>query len=289
MKNKTALNWLVPFMGIFALVAAGVGLFWQNGGSPFSFTTLHGQTVQMYGQGIYSFDTYFKAPIFRGTDAVTIFLSIPLLVFASVLYRRGSLRGQIFLTGMLACFLYNSASVALGTAYNNLFLVYTIYFSTSLFAFILAYQSIDLQALAARMKPGLPHRGLAALLFVSGVALLFAWLTDIVSALLLGKVPDIASYTTEITYVLDLGIIVPLLFLSGILLLRRAPVSYLLAPILIIMLAVIGVIIASQTIAQSLAGITLSTGQFIGKAGTFMLLCLFAIGLMVRFFRNVTE
>ena len=72
-------------------------------------------------------------------------------------------------------------------------------------------------------------------------------------------------------------------------LLRRAAPGYLLGPILTIMLAVIGVIVAAQTIAQSMAGITLSTGEFIGKAGSFMLLSLFAIGLMVRYFRSVVE
>ena len=47
--------------------------------------------------------------------------------------------------------------------------------------------------------------------------------------------------------------------------------------------------LAAQTIAQSMAGITLNTGEFIGKAGSFMLLSLFAIGLLVRFFRSIAE
>jgi hypothetical protein len=275
--------------GLLALIQSGAGLFWQDDGSPFPFTTLHGQTVQMYGQGIYRYDTYFKAPILRGTDFLTLCICIPLLVIAILLYRRGSLRGGLLLNGVLAFFLYNSASIALGAAYNNLFLVYIAYFSAGLFAFILAFRSIDVQVLSSHITSGLPHRGTAALMYLSGVALLFAWLGDILGPLMQGGVPAIASYTTEVTYVFDLGVIVPVAFLSGLLILRRAPLSYLLAAIMLIMLAIVGLMVTTQTIFQLLAGISLTTGEFIGKSGSFMLLALIAIGLIFRFFRNVSE
>lgn len=54
-----------------------------------------------------------------------MFVGIPMLIFAIFLYRRGSLRSGLLLTGVLACFLYNSASVAFGAAYNPLYLLYT--------------------------------------------------------------------------------------------------------------------------------------------------------------------
>jgi hypothetical protein len=53
-----------------------------------------------------------KAPIFRGTDAVTLFVSVPLLALSFLLYRRGSLRGALLLVGVLGFFLYYSASLA---------------------------------------------------------------------------------------------------------------------------------------------------------------------------------
>ena len=288
MKTSKAVTPLAILIGLLTILRCGVGLFWQDGGSPFPFTTLHGQIIRMYGQGIYHFDPYFVAPILRGTDAVTLFIGVPLLVLATILYRRGSLRGAIFLTSLLVYFLYNAASYAFGVAYNNLFMVYLLSFSASLAAFILAFRSIDQQDLAARVTPGFPYRGAAALLFLSAIGLLFAWLPDVMTGLLQGHAIAIDSYTTEVTYVLDLGIIVPVLILTGVLLLRRAPASHLAAPILLIMLALIGLVITAQCIAQSLAGITLGIGEFIGKAGSFMLLALIAVGLIVRMFRHIT-
>jgi hypothetical protein len=45
--------------------------------------------------------------------------------------------------------LYNAASLAFGVAYNELYLVYIAYFSSSLFAFILAFTTIDMPLLGA--------------------------------------------------------------------------------------------------------------------------------------------
>jgi hypothetical protein len=287
MKPSRALILLSILVGLLAAVQSGLGLFWHDGGSPFSFTTLHGQSVLINGQGIYHFDTFFRAPIFRGTDAVTFFLCLPLLVIALLGYWRGSLPGGILLTGVLSYIFYNSASVALGTAYNNLMLVYIAYFSASLFALGLAVSLIDLRTLAGRMAAGLPHRGLAAVVGVGGAAVLFAWLTDILAALAAGSVPDIASYTTEVTYVIDLGIIAPLSFAAVVWLLRRRPVGYLVASILLTNLAIIGMVVLTQTIFQLQAGITLPLGVFIGKAGSFAVLSLFAVWMLVRFYRNL--
>jgi hypothetical protein len=43
MKTSKAVVWLSSLIVVLALVAAGIGLFWQDGGHSFSFTTLRGQ------------------------------------------------------------------------------------------------------------------------------------------------------------------------------------------------------------------------------------------------------
>ncbi len=80
MKHQPGLVWLVPLVAVLSILAAGAGLFWPDGGVPYSFTTVHGQTVQMYGQGLYRYETYFKAPILRGGDVLTLGVCIPLLL-----------------------------------------------------------------------------------------------------------------------------------------------------------------------------------------------------------------
>ena len=289
MKPSQALVNLSTLIAVLALVAAGVGLFWQDGGSPFSFVTLRGQSVEMYGRGLYRYDTSFRAPILRGTDAIMLFVCIPLLVVSILLYRRGSLRGRFLLTGALACFLYNAASLAFGAAYNNLFLLYLVYFSASLFAFVLPFTSIDLRALPAHVAPRLPHRGIAVFMFVAGLSPC-VWLIEIVAALVQGQAPqNLASYTTDVTTLIDIGIITPAAFLAGTLLLRRKPLGYVLASTLLILLVLVGLVVVGQTVMQMLDGIVLSTGELAAYVVPFVSLSLIAVWLTARMLRNLSD
>lgn len=290
MKQQPALYWLVPLIALLALVSAGVGLFWQDGGAAFTFTTLHGQTVEMFGDGLYRYDTLFTGATFRGTDAITVFVALPLLVYAFVLYRHGSLRGGFLLTAMLSYFLYNAVHMAFAAAYNPLFLLYIPYFSASLFAFILAFTSINLDSLPTHMSTTrLPHRGMVVFLFVAGLAPLFLWGSELVNALFQKQVPPLlGSYTTMFTHALDLGLIVPVVYLTGVLLLRRAPLGYLLAFVMLALLALIGLVVVAQTVVQLQVGITFATGTLIGMIGSWGILGLIALGLVITILRHIS-
>ena len=289
MKISNTLTILSILVAIFAAAYAGIGLFSKGGDGPFEFTTLHGQTVEIYGRGIYHNDASFKAPIFRGTDAVTLFLCVPALLVGLAWYRRGSLRGGLLLTSMLAFFLYNSASLGFGAAYNDILLLYIVSFSLSFFALILAFLSIDLGALKARTSSRLPRIWIAVFLFIAGLSLL-VWLMDIIVGLTTRSVPfTLGPYTTETTYIIDLGIILPAVYLAGILVLRRSPWGTLLASILITINVTIGLAVTSQSLVQAMDGIILTPAQYATYAAPFILLSFFAVGLLVSIQRNISD
>ena len=80
---------------------------------------------------------------------------------------------------------------------------------------------MDYSELEKSITNVLPYKGIYAFLAVTGIALFIAWLPDIISALLAGRaLAMIEVYTTEPTYVLDMGIISPLAF-SCLFLLRK--------------------------------------------------------------------
>jgi hypothetical protein len=275
---------------MLAIVAASIGLFWQYGGSSFAFTTLHGNTVQIYGQGLYRYDTTLIAIGLKAGDAVTLMLGIPALLFSLWHYRRGSVRGGLLLSGTLAYFLYYYGSLAIGGAYNKLFLVYLVLFSASLFGSILILTSFDLAILPSHFSPHLPRRGIGIYLIVSGVVLILIWLVlSILPALWSGKVPpEVESYTTIVTYVVDMGIIAPGLILAGVMLLRRNAWGYLLASTSLVFTTILGLNLLTAGIGQKVAGL-ISIGQFIGFVVSFAILTLFAIGFTLALFRNVSE
>lgn len=272
-----------------AALAAAAGLLWGGGGGPFAFTTLWDRTVEIYGRGLYRRDSLFVGAGNRGTDVVTLALGIPLLLVCAHLHRRGSLRGTLLLLGTLAYFLYVYASYALGAvAYNELFLLYVGLFSASLYAFILAFRAVDAAELGQRMAVDVPRRGPALFMVASGVITLLVWGAPVVAALVTASPPArMDSYSTPVTFALDLATITPAAFTAGILILRRSPVGYLIAVSLLVLEAMLAPLIIVQTVSQLAAGVGYTPGQIIGPLAGFLVLAGLAIWYLVNILRRV--
>lgn len=290
MKGQPALNWLVPLIAILAIIISGVGLFSQGGDGPFPFTTVYGDTVEIYGQGIYSHDSSFVAALFRGTDAITLFVGIPLLLVSYLFYLRGSWRGSIFMIGMLLYFLYIGVTYTFSVIFNALFLVYTALFSASLFATIITLTTFDSQLLANKVTSALPRRGMAVFMFVAGLGTLLLWLSELIGPLRTGQAPaNLGPYTTMFTHGFDSAVITPATVITGIFLLRRKPLGYLLVAPLLILCTLIGVVVIAQTVSQTLAGFVFPIGVYIGMIGSWVVMGAFAVGLTISFFRNISD
>lgn len=288
MKTSRILLILILLITLLSIIAAGVGLFYQNDDSAFSFTTIRGETVQMYGVGLYRFESMRDGVGFRGVDLFILLIALPLLGVSFWLAARGSLRGRLVLAGTLAYLLYNSASMTFGYAYNNLFLVYTALLTTTLWATFLVCASIDLPPLAARFDITFPRRAIAAFLFAVGISLILVWaVLDILPALLSGNAPALTGHTTLPTHALDMGIIAPLAFVAGALVLRRAPLGYLLASILLIVSTVLGASVLALSAAQVWSGV-LTPGQIMTFVAPFVILTAFALWLTVRLLQSIS-
>jgi hypothetical protein len=87
-----------------AAAAALIGV--PAGPAPVSVVTVWGQTVDLFGAGMYRYDSLFSGAANRGTDVVTLLVVLPLLVVALRGFRRGSLRAALTLTGAQAWLLY---------------------------------------------------------------------------------------------------------------------------------------------------------------------------------------
>jgi hypothetical protein len=265
MKQQSVLNWLIPLIAILAAITASIGLFSTSGDGSFQFTTLRHETVEIYGRGLYRYDTPLIAVGYRVGDAFTLIVGIPLLLISFWLYRRGSLRGKIMLTGTLLFFLYNFGSLAIGAAYNNLFLIYIILTMSTFLTAISLLMSFDLQEFSSLFSGCGPQRGISMFFIISGIALFCIWLfLSIVPALVAdGVPPELASYTTIITFAVDMGIIAPVLVSAGVLLQRHEPLGYILSSVLLVFIDVLGSSLLIMGIAQRIAGLV-NIGQFIG-------------------------
>lgn len=290
MKPQPALTWLVPLILLLALLAIGSGLLTPATGSPISFRTVRGETVDIWGRGLYRFDTPIGATGFLAADIITLVLAIPVLIISFLMYRRGSLRGGLLLTGALAYFLYNYTSMGFGAAYNNLFIVYTLLFAASLFGLILALLSFDLRTLPAHFGNDLPRNGIGIFLIVSGIIVSLIWLAlSIVPALLASKAPlEAYYYTTFTTGIIDIGMVAPALLLGGVLIRRGTPFGYLLATTMLVFTCILGANLTAGGILQ-VAKEVVTIGQAMAFTVPFVILTLVAIWFTAVLFRNFSE
>jgi hypothetical protein len=253
-KYTSTLKILTFFIGLLALFAAGMGLFYPLSGEPYPFTSSRGENVMINGHGLYFYDTVSSAAQQQGNDVVTLFVAIPLLIGASRMTFRGSLRGRLLLTGTLGFFLYTYLSMCMLTAFNALFLVYVAIFGLSLYAFILCMMSFDLETLPHHFSDRLPRGWIAALLFVIGAFLTLTWLRRIIPPLVEYTTPLLDNGITMVIQAMDLALVVPLAVLSGILLLRRSAWGYLLTSVFLLKAIALGLAVSAMVVNMSLAG-----------------------------------
>lgn len=255
MKYQSTLRWIIPLIVVLALVATGMGLFDGTPGQPYEFTNHRGETVTINGRGLYRYDSVSMAAQQQANDMVTLVVGLPLLAMSTWFAFRGSLRGRLLLTGTLAFFLYTYMSMAMLTSYNELFLVYVGLFTLSLHAFVLSMLSFDLEELPRRFSDRLPRGWIAGLLFFVGGFLLLAWIGRIVPSALLGEPAELENTTTLVIQAMDLGLVVPLSILAGVLLLRGSAWGYLLASVAVLKFVTMGLAVSTMSLFMAARGV----------------------------------
>ena len=281
-RQVVRLAWLVAGL---ALVATLAGLLAPDGADPSTVQTVRGEEVELYGEGLYRRDSLFKGASNVGTDAITLAVAVPLLVWSTIALRRGSPRGAVLLLGALAWFLYVYATYALSVAFNELFLVYVALASASFFAFVLLWRTIDPAALAAHVPDGVRRRT-SALMLASALLTLLVWSLPLLAATFSGDAPKwLDSSSTMVTDALDLAIITPSALLAGTLLRRNEPLGYLVAIVLLVLLLVLAPAIIAQTISQLAVGIDFTPGEVIGPMAGFVVLGAIAAWCLIGLLR----
>lgn len=287
--SDKSLKILSSVVAVLALIVSSVGFFFKDNGTAFYVNNIYGNSVKLYGNGLYAYDTYFKAPIQRGTDLVTLFIAIPLLIGITFFWKKKSIKRNLLLAGVLSDFLYYSASLAFGVSYNRLFPVYILLFSSSFFAFILSIKNIEINSFRDKILENMPRRGIAVFMIFAGLSV-FVWLIEIVGAVLSGKPPiGLGTYTTEPTYVIDLGIIAPSAFTCAFLLIRNNTLGYVFAEILLVLNSFIGIIVVAQTLVQKSVGVNISIGEMIAYVGVFVVMSSIAILLNIKLLKGISK
>lgn len=260
-KYDKAINILILGIAFFAFIACLAGLLIQGGVGEREFKSIHGEVVKIYGYGLYQDNSIAVVAQGKASDLFTLVVGIPLLLISLYFLNKGSFRARLILTGTLGYFLYTYISYTFLWMYNPFFIVYVILMTLSLYAFILSIISFDISNMKDQFNERLPVKLLGGFQLFIGFAIGMLWLGKLAPSIFDTKVPvGLEHYSTLVIQGMDLGIVVPTAFVSGILLIKKKSFGYLLSSVIIIkgitMLTCISMMIINQALNQVDMGIT---------------------------------
>lgn len=286
MKFRKTISALVLIIVILCLATAICGVFSTGGNGQHEIKSLYGETVSIYGKGLYHNDSVSVASQGIAQDIVTMVLAIPLLLFSLYLSRKSLIKGKLLLAGTLAYFLYTYISYCFVWMYNPLFIVYVMLMSASFFAFVLTMMSFDINKLGNYFNENLPVKFIGGFCIFIGAAIGLMWIGRIVPSLFNGSRPiGLEHYTTLPIQALDLGFVVPCAMLSGILLIKKKPFGYLLSSVIVIKGITMLTAITAMLIGQIFAGVKISFIEII-LFPAFNLLVIYCLLLIMK---NINE
>lgn len=256
MRYQKAVTVLVLLISIMAGVAASMGIFSTGGPGLYEYESIRGETVQIYGEGLYRHMSADVAPQGIAQDYITLFVAVPFLWISLFWARTGSLKGRFLLAGTLGYFLVTYLFYLVMAMYNVLFLIYAALLGTSFFAFTLTILSFDPDGLPGRFPNNPPVKTAGGFLILNTLAIAVLWLGVVVPPLLDGTVipQQTEHYTTLIVQGLDLGLLLPVAFVSGVWFIQKKPMGFLLAPVYLVFLCILMTALVAKIIAMGWLG-----------------------------------
>lgn len=273
-------------IALLAIIAASIGIFSTGGPGPYEIETVRGETVTVYGQGLYKHMSKDVAPQGIAQDYITLFLAVPLLLISLVWARKGSVKGRFLLAGTLGYFLVTYLFYLVMGMYNMLFLGYAALLGMSFFAFIQTLLGFEVAHLVGYFRESTPVKFTGGFLIFNGFTIGFMWLGVVVPPLLDGSIipQQVEHYTTLIVQGLDLGLLLPLSFVSGWLFIKKRPFGYLLAPVYLVFLSILMTALTAKVIAMGMLGQNIMPAIVI-----IPLFALTAIGCSILIFKSMKE
>jgi hypothetical protein len=170
---------------------------------------------------------------------------------------RGSTRAYLVWMGLLVYSAYTYAIYTFAVHFGPLFLLWVAVLGLSAYALTGAIATLDAAATTHEIAGG-GERLASRLLIVVGAVFALLWLSEIVPSMTSGDAPraleDVGLLTNPV-HVLDLALFLPALITGGVLLARRRPLGYLIAPVLLVATFFLAVGIVSLTVVTAARGI----------------------------------
>ncbi len=236
--------------------------------------------------GTYARETASLAAQGAGQDLVDLFLVVPLLLVSLAFVHRQNRIARFVFAGTLFYILYSFIIYSFGIHFNRMFLCYTITLGLSLYTFILVMCDLFKFEVEGWFSEKTPTRWVGYFLILVAGMFYLLWLKDILPAVLGNTIPSgVSDQNLQVNpvHVLDIGIALPGLFLTAILLMKKRRLGYILAPTALVFIIILTLALAAMVLTAKARGIN----EDASIALIFMILALISAILLFVYIKSL--
>lgn len=268
-------------LGICVIVTAMIGIFYTNDGKSFTVVNMYGNTVQLYGDGIYSHSSFLNVSNYSGANMFAMITAILLILLT--IWRKKPLWAEILRTSGIVILVYYCACSLFGTPMNPLYLLNAFCFGLSIFTAFMAVQDLFSGIAVPQALKEKSLKGTGIFLIISGALIAIIWISSIIPPTLSGDYGSLLGIqTTEVTFGIDLSITCPLLILCGIWIFQKKDMGYKVALLLLNLLAGVAIMVILQRAYCIKLGVEIPLQALIGFIISFVILGVIALYLSVK-------
>lgn len=254
MKKENVITIIVSLIALISAIAASFGIFSDFGTGEFEYKSIRGIVIEIFGKGIYQHMSSDVAIQGIAQDYITLFIAIPLLVISLIGYRKKSIKAHFILTGILGYFLVTYMFYLTMGMYNIMYLSYVALLGLAFFGFFLTLHQLSNLNIIEIFNTKTPNKFVGWFLIINSISIAFLWLSIIVPPLIDGTIypPELNHYTTLIVQGFDLGLLLPICFVVGCLLIQKKSNGYLYATIYVVFLSILMTALTAKVIAMAM-------------------------------------
>ena len=199
---------------------------------------------------------------------------------------KGSRASQVIWAGTMITNIYSFMLYCFAVHFNVLFHFYCIILGLSVYAMIYFSAKYYDSDFGAWYKSELFGKATGIFLLVTAGMFYFLWLSQSLPAVLSGSVPETVAADALLTnpvHVLDYSFYLPLILISGIMLLRRNRIGYFLAPMMLVFELLTDVNIISLSVVTM---VRLGTDSLVLVCG-FTAFAVITLCILIRFLKRI--
>lgn len=243
-------------------------------------------SIGFFIKDFYILDSNILASATRGVDLFFLVIILPVLLICLFLLYKGSQKAFIIILGILGIIIYNYTFMSFNIQFNRLFIIYVALLGLSSFTLLKYTIRLDLDSFKNQFSKKIPIKTIGIFQIIIGILFYLIWGKAIISANINNNLTDIIKewhVPTSAIYVIDMAFLLPLIIWSGLLIIKRKSLGFLLSGINLIIILSMSLGLIFSFLMNYFDGYSIKIIPFC----IFILCCCISLFLLVLFLREI--